>query len=76
LALGPDTRLVDAWSAADFLNTAGCRVAAVDSSQISAFRQRSDDLGLAVVDRGSVRGFDLRKMRDANIHLFTAGGGN
>lgn len=73
-ALGPDTRLVDAWSAADFLNTAGCRIAAVDVSQISAFRQRAEDLGLALVDRGRVAGFDLRKMRVVDIHLFVAGG--
>jgi hypothetical protein len=72
-ALGPDTRLVDAWSAADFLNTAGCRIAAVDTSQLSAFRQRADDLGLALVDKGRVRGFDLRKMQVVDIHLFIAG---
>jgi hypothetical protein len=72
--LGPDTRLVDAWSAADFLNSAGCRIAAVDTSQISAFRQRAEDLGLAIVDRGRVGGFDLRKMRVVDIHLFVAGG--
>ncbi|HVY20075.1 MAG TPA: glycosyltransferase family 39 protein [Bauldia sp.] len=73
--LGPDTRLVDAWSAADFLNTAGCRIAIVDVSQISAFRQRAEDLGLALVDRGHVSGFDLRKMRVVDVHLFVAGGG-
>ncbi|MEX2319237.1 MAG: glycosyltransferase family 39 protein, partial [Bauldia sp.] len=50
--LGRGTRLVDAWAAADFLNTAGCRVAAVDRSQIASFRQHADDLGLAVADRG------------------------
>jgi hypothetical protein len=73
-ALGGDTRMVDAWGAADFLNTAGCRIAAVDTSQISAFRQRAEDLGLALVDRGEVGGFDLRKMRVVDIHLFVAGG--
>ena len=46
LVLGRGTRLVDAWSAADFLNSAGCRVAAVDRSQIGSFRQRADDLAL------------------------------
>lgn len=73
-ALGPETRLVDAWSAADFLNTAGCRIAAVDRSQISAFRQRAEDLGLALIDKGRVGGFDLRKMHVVDIHLFVAGG--
>jgi 4-amino-4-deoxy-L-arabinose transferase-like glycosyltransferase len=71
-ALGPQTRLVDAWSAADFLNSAGCRVAVVERTQIPAFRQRADDLGLTVRDRGHVVGVNLRKMRAADLHLFTA----
>jgi hypothetical protein len=70
--LGRGTRLVDAWAAADFLNTAGCRVAAVDRSQIASFRQRADDLGLAVADRGRADGFNPRKMRSVEIHLFVA----
>ncbi|HEY5080646.1 MAG TPA: glycosyltransferase family 39 protein [Bauldia sp.] len=71
LALGPETRLVDAWSAADFLNSAGCRVAIVDRSQVPSFRQRAEDLGLEVRDRGQVTGFNLRKMRVIDLHLFT-----
>ena len=74
LALGRGTRLVDAWAAADFLNSAGCRVAAVDRSQIGSFRQRADDLGLAVVDVAQVQGFNPRKMRSVEIHLFLAEG--
>jgi 4-amino-4-deoxy-L-arabinose transferase-like glycosyltransferase len=74
LALGPDTRIVDPWSAADFLNSAGCRIAVVDTSQISSFRQRAEDLGLGLLDRGRVTGFNLRKMRAVDLHLFTAGG--
>ena len=76
LALGPQTRLVDPWSAADFLNSAGCRIAAVDASQISAFHQRVEDIGIAVVDRGHVQGFDLRRMRAVDVHLFTTAGSN
>ena len=74
LALGPATRLVDAWSAADFLNIPGCRLAAVDRSQIPPFHQRADDLGLGVTDLGHVSGFDLRKMHVVEVHLFAAGG--
>lgn len=74
LALGPETRLVDAWSAADFLNSAGCRIAVVDTGQISSFRQRAEDLGLSVLDRGQVSGFNLRQMRLVELHLFTAEG--
>lgn len=70
--LGRETRLVDAWAAADFLNSAGCRIAAVDRSAIASFRQRADDLGLGVLDREQVRGFNPRKMRGVEIHLFVA----
>jgi hypothetical protein len=74
LALGRGTRIVDGWAAADFLNSTGCRVAAVDRSQIASFRQRTDDIGLAVTDQGTVPGFNPRKMRAVEIHLFTADG--
>lgn len=74
LALGPETRIVDPWSAADFLNSAGCRIAVVDTSQISSFRQRAEDLGLGLLDRGRVTGFNLRKMRGQDLHLFTGEG--
>ena len=73
LALGARTRIVDPWAAADFLSTSGCRVAAIDASQVSSFRQRADDLGISVVDHGHVAGFNLRKMRTVDVHLFTAG---
>jgi hypothetical protein len=75
LAAGPDTLLTDGAGAADFLNRPGCRVAAVNSSQISSFRQRAEDLGIDLVDRGRVTGFNLRKMSVVDIHLFVAGGG-
>ena len=71
-ALGSETRLVGAWSAADFLNSAGCRIAVVDTSQLPSFRQRAEDLGLDIRDRGRVTGFNLRKMRLVDLHLFTA----
>lgn len=74
LALGRGTRIVDAWAAADFLNSAGCRAAAVDTSQIASFRQRIDDLGLDVVDNGWVRGFNFRKVRGVEIHVFAVRG--
>ncbi len=64
--------LSDAWGAADFLNSAGCRVAVVDGSVIASFRQRTEDIGLGVRDQGRVQGFNLRKMREVDVHLFTA----
>lgn len=71
LVLGRGTRILDGWGAADFLNSSGCRVAAVDSSVITSFRQRTDDLGIAVRDWGRVTGFNLRKMRNVDVHVFT-----
>jgi hypothetical protein len=73
LVLGRDTRIVDGWTAADFINSAGCRVAGVDRSAIASFRQRADDLGLAVRDLDQVGGFNPRKMRSVEIHVFVAG---
>ncbi len=74
LVAGRDTLLTDGYGAAAFLNVSGCRVAAVDTSQISSFRQRSDDLGVEVTERGHITGVDLRRMRRVNIHLFVAKG--
>ncbi len=70
-ALGSRTRLVDARSAAEFLNSAGCRVALVEAGQIPAFRHRAEDLGLLLRDGGNVPGFNVGKMKGANVHLFT-----
>lgn len=74
LMAGRGTLLTDGWGAADFLNAKGCRIAAVDTTQISSFRQHADDLGLDLVERGRVNGFDTRKMRRVEIHLFSVRG--
>jgi 4-amino-4-deoxy-L-arabinose transferase-like glycosyltransferase len=75
LVLGRETRIVDGSAAADFLNSAGCRIAAVDRSAIASFRQRADDLGLVIRDRDQIKGFNPRKMRSVEIHLFVADSG-
>ncbi len=74
LAAGRSTLLTDGSGAADFLDQHGCRIAAIDTSQISTFRQRADDLGLDLTERGRVHGFDTRKMRRLDIHLFLVRG--
>ena len=74
LIAGRGTLITDGWGAADFLNVKGCRIAAVDTTQISSFRQHGDDLGLDLVERGRVNGFDTRKMRRVDIHLFSVRG--
>lgn len=74
LMAGRGTLLTDGWGAADFLNAKGCRIAAVDTTQISSFRQHADDLGLDLVERGRVNGIDTRKMRRVDIHLFSVRG--
>jgi hypothetical protein len=70
---GRETRLLDATGAADFMDGGDCRIAAVDTSQISSFRQRAEDLGTSLVDGGLVTGFDLRKLRRVDIHVFVVG---
>ena len=74
LLAGRATLLTDGWGAADFLNVKGCRIAAIDTTQISSFRQHADDLGLDLVERGRVDGFDTRKARRVDIHLFAVRG--
>jgi 4-amino-4-deoxy-L-arabinose transferase-like glycosyltransferase len=74
LIAGRGTLLTDGWGAADFLNARGCRIAAIDTSQISSFRQRADDLGLDLIERGRVVGVDTRKMRRVDMHLFSVRG--
>ncbi|MEX0852005.1 MAG: hypothetical protein WD036_01780, partial [Bauldia sp.] len=73
LATSGRTRIVNAPGAADFLNAEGCRVAAVDRSRLSLFRQRAEDLGLDPIERGRISGLNLRKTRTADIRLFTIG---
>ncbi len=74
LIAGRGTLITDGSGAADFLNVKGCRIAAVDTTQISSFRQHADDLGLDLVERGRVKGIDTRKMRRVDIHLFSVRG--
>ncbi len=74
LVAGRGTLITDGWGAADFLNIKGCRIAAIDTTQISSFRQRADDLGLDLVERGRVRGVDTRTTRRIDIHLFSVRG--
>ena len=74
LVAGRGTLITDGWGAADFLNVNGCRIAAIDTTQISSFRQRADDLGLDLVERGRVKGIDTRKTRRVDIHLFSVRG--
>lgn len=71
---GRNTLLTDGTGAADFLDMRGCRIAAIDTTQISSFRQRADDLGLDLTERGRVMGFDTRKTRRVDIHLFSVRG--
>ena len=59
-----------AADAAEFLNDAACRVAAVERGRISAFRQRADDLGLVLLDHGQIRGLNLRRVNRVEMHVF------
>jgi hypothetical protein len=74
LMAGRGTLLTDGAGAAEFLDVRACRIAAVDTTQIASFRQRADDLGLDLAERGRVKGFDTRKTRRVDIHLFSVRG--
>jgi len=64
-------RFVTATGAADFLNQGPCRVAIVENRQLSSFRQRADDLGIALDVLGRVPGFNPGNGRWVNLRLFT-----
>ncbi len=64
-------RFVTATGAADFLNQGPCRIAIVENRQLSSFRQRADDLGIALDVLGRVPGFNPGNGRWVNLRLFT-----
>jgi len=64
-------RFVTATGAADFLNQGPCRIAIVENRQLSSFRQRADDLGIALDVLGRVQGFNPGNGRWVNLRLFT-----
>ncbi len=67
---GPETLMTTAVGAANFLDGPGCRVAFVDSWLVSSFRQRAEDLGIEVLDRGKVTGLNLGKARVVDIRVY------
>ena len=64
-------RFVTATGAADFLNQGPCRVAIVENRQLSSFRQRADDLGIALDVLGRIQGLNPGNGRWVNLRLFT-----
>jgi 4-amino-4-deoxy-L-arabinose transferase-like glycosyltransferase len=75
LAAGQNVAFVDGAAAAQYLAGPGCKVAAVDGVAISSFRQRAEDLGIALSDPIRVTGFDFRKFRALDINVFAVDGG-
>jgi 4-amino-4-deoxy-L-arabinose transferase-like glycosyltransferase len=71
---GGEAGLVSAASAASFLNGDGCRVAFVESRQVSSFRQGAEDVGLEVLDRGKVTGVELGRARAVDLRIYTVKG--
>jgi MFS family permease len=61
----------DGDTAADFLNEGTCRVAFVEERQLASFRQRAEDLGLELADRGGTFGYNLGNGRWVRLRLFT-----
>jgi len=64
----------DGDTAADFLDERTCRVAFVEGRQLASFRQRAEDLGLELADRGGTFGYNLGNGRWVRLRLFTAAG--
>lgn len=69
LASAP-VRFTDGAGAANFLGGRGCRVAIVENRQLSSFRQRAEDLGIALVGFGRVPGVSLGANRRVLVQLF------
>ena len=68
---GPELRVVTPAEAADFLAEGACRVALIELRRQAIFNQRTADLGLDVVVRGTVGGFNLGNWKPVNMRIFT-----
>jgi 4-amino-4-deoxy-L-arabinose transferase-like glycosyltransferase len=72
---GTDTLDTDGAGAAIFLNAGGCRVAIVEKSELRAFGQRADAIGLRYLRGPTIDGIDYSIGRKVSIAIFHAGGG-
>jgi 4-amino-4-deoxy-L-arabinose transferase-like glycosyltransferase len=72
---GTDTLDTDGAGAAIFLNAGGCRVAIVEKSELRAFGQRADAIGLRYLRGPTIDGIDYSIGRKVSIAIFLAGGG-
>ncbi len=72
---GTDTFDTDGAGAAVFLNAGGCRVAIVEKSELRAFGQRADSIGLRYLRGPTIEGIDYSIGHKVSITIFHAGGG-
>jgi 4-amino-4-deoxy-L-arabinose transferase-like glycosyltransferase len=72
---GTDTLDTDGAGAAIFLNAGGCRIAIVEKSELRAFSQRADAIGLRYLRGPTIDGIDYSIGRKVSIAIFLAGGG-
>jgi 4-amino-4-deoxy-L-arabinose transferase-like glycosyltransferase len=72
---GTDTLDTDGAGAAIFLNAGGCRIAIVERSELRAFGQRADAIGLRYLRGPTIDGVDYSIGRKVSIAIFLAGGG-
>jgi 4-amino-4-deoxy-L-arabinose transferase-like glycosyltransferase len=70
---GTDTLDTDGAGAAIFLDSGGCRVAVVEKSELRAFGQRADALGLRYLRGPTIDGIDYSIGRKVSITIFHAG---
>ena len=71
---GTDTLDTDGAGAAIFLNAGGCRVAIVEKSELRAFGQRADAIGLRYLRGPTIDGIDYSIGRKVSIAIFHAVG--
>jgi 4-amino-4-deoxy-L-arabinose transferase-like glycosyltransferase len=72
---GTDTLDTDGAGAAMFLNGGACRIAIVEKSELRAFGQRADTIGLRYLRGPTIEGIDYSIGRKVAITIFHAGGG-
>lgn len=71
---GHDIRLTSPDDAADFLAAGGCRVAFVESRRQSIFNQRAEDIGLELIVKHEIRGFNIGNWKQIKMRVFAVEG--
>jgi len=71
---GNDIRFSSPGEAADFLAEGGCRVAFVERRRQSIFNQRAEDIGLGLIVKNEISGFNIGNWKPVKIRVFAVEG--